>query len=280
MLASEDEETQIKGTIILVMNCGPQRRGTDFEFVWKAPSVLWTVPLRIVAGHVLSDSDTLGPINAAMVQAITKIIRVRARFHQGTAMECHYKLMTFGIPTESLPMTNNNDFPLENHGEWSAERRQAEREAKDAKREITTILAPCSNDVVFGRDKFALHHPGNTHYLRSIDKRREEHENAESKSAKTQIANAIVSAIKERGGRFLKRAATGWAEVDDATARYKVASAIRGMRKAEVLKARRHAAKQSDPDFGNDQDLERVKRPRLTGEERNACFPYVFGEAR
>jgi hypothetical protein len=51
--------------------------------------------------------------------------------------------MTFGIPTESLPMTNNSAFPLENHREWLEERRQAEREAKDTRREITTILAPC-----------------------------------------------------------------------------------------------------------------------------------------
>ena len=62
----------------------------------------------------------------------------------------------------------------------------------------------------------------------------------------------------------MKRAGAGWAAVDDATARYKVASAIRGMRKAEVLKARRHAAKQSDPAVGGCQDLGSVRRLRLT----------------
>jgi hypothetical protein len=267
MLAFDDEETQIKGIVMLLINCGPRRRGADFEFVLKAPSVIRMLPLRIAAAHIIFDSDTLGPVNAAILQAITKTSRVRFRFHQGTALECHYKLMTFGIPTEALPMTNNNEFPLDNHSEWLKGRRQAEREAKGTRGEIITISSPCQNDVLFGRDKFVQHHAGNIHYLRLIDERREEHKNVESKSGKTQIANAIVSAIKERGGRFLKRADAGWAAVDDATARYKVASAIRGMRKSEVLMARRHAAKQSDPDFGNDQDLERVKRPRPTGQE-------------
>ena len=126
-------------------------------------------------------------------------------------------------------MNSEGKYPLENQRRcWVEERRRAE--------DIKAPLVPGPKDVLLGRDKLAQNHSGNSHYLFVVDNRREEYENSKkNSSAKTEIAGEIVSAIKERGGRFLKRGSVGWSVVDDASARDKVANAFRDKRKKSQL---------------------------------------------
>jgi hypothetical protein len=267
MVASGDEETQKKGMIYIVFNFGPKRVAHKMTAALKVRTVLWRAPVRLVALHCVFDSDSLGPMNAALVTAVNKMMKVRSRFHQGTILECSYDLMTFGIPTESLPVNNIGEFLMENHRHWLEERRQAEDESKDYTDRVIlvpTMIVPGPNDVVYGRDRFALHHPGNAHYLILIDERREEYEHTQSRTEKTEVANGIVNAIRESGGRFLKRADVGWAAVDDVTARYKVASAFRAMRANEIKKARNNADKPFNSGSSGDKDLDKhAKRQRV-----------------
>jgi hypothetical protein len=195
--------------------------------------------------------------------------------------------MTFGIPAGDL-MNTDGELSLEHHRSWLDERRkiesrhQPEEEKKEqAIQSSRRVLVPGPNDVVYGRDRFAQEHPGNSHYIFLIDCWREEHdghpEEPAKKKEKTAIANRVVEAIAERGGRFLRRDELGWVAVDDVVARYKVASSFRSRRKAENIKAKtrgktmaaKHRAEQGlraisltleeDPDS----KVDPPKRPRL-----------------
>jgi hypothetical protein len=52
-----------------------------------------------------------------------------------------------------------------------------------------------------------------------------------SKVQKTRLASKIVDGIHGIGGRFLKSDKTGWIEIDNKTARYKVSMAFRSKRR-------------------------------------------------
>ncbi len=88
-----------------------------------------------------------------------------------------------------------------------------------------------SNDVLFGRGKTVVEHPGNIRFRTIVGMQMDEYE-AASRLEKTCITEKIVQAIKESDGRFLKRDDGGeWEEVDLETARKKVGHAFRNRRK-------------------------------------------------
>ena len=104
---------------------------------------------------------------------------------------------------------------------------------------IQHIAAPVSagsldirpNDVLFGRGKTVVEHPGNMKFRNIVGRHMEEYE-AASRLEKTCMTEHIVELVKSSDGRFLKRDDGGdWEEVDDETARKKVAHAFRNRRK-------------------------------------------------
>lgn len=268
MIASEDEETQTKGMIILHFNFGPKRVGGTAEAIeaaWKTSPIFSTLPARFLAAHLSFDSSSLGSFNSVLLHAASKFLRLRVRAHQTTPLECHYQLMTFGIPTNDLPMNSEGEYLVENHRAWLEERRRAEEEdvlvnndAPDGSSLASSSgqqscgVVPGPKDVLFGRDKFAQDHSGNSHFHLLIDNRREDREMAQTRSEKAKITGEIVIAIQERGGRFLKRDSLGcWSVVvDNVSARYKVANTFRDKRKTQVRRKQKGKAsnnKQQQP---------------------------------
>jgi hypothetical protein len=61
MQASDDEETQIKGIVLLLFNMGPNPVEMDWEVGWKVPPLLTKLPVRVVAGHLCCDNYILRP---------------------------------------------------------------------------------------------------------------------------------------------------------------------------------------------------------------------------
>jgi hypothetical protein len=92
-------------------------------------------------------------------------------------------------------------------------------------------LTPRPDDVLFGRGKMVVEHPGNTRFRQVVDLYMSKYE-ASGRLEKTCIAEIIVRMVKENFGCFLKKDDGGdWEEVNDATARKKVAHAFRNRRK-------------------------------------------------
>jgi hypothetical protein len=184
-------------------------------------------------------------------------------------MECRYALFSFGIRSDSFPVTVNGELQREQFLEWLKARQASEEAAEsciegqpkkmandpqqgpkrvgvvtptpidDSRRSIHHVpvketsyrdLSPASSDVLFGRGKMVKDHPGNIYLRRLAEERMSRYERA-SKWEKTVIASEIIAIIQERHGRFLKMEHGSWGQVDGEAAREKVSHAFRSRRR-------------------------------------------------
>jgi hypothetical protein len=86
------------------------------------------------------------------------------------------------------------------------------------------FVEPGPLDVICGRGKHILRHPGN-HRMRSIiQSKLEEYANASTKLKKSAIVSSIVDGVRTAspGGGFVKCEAGQWYEVGDHLAREKI----------------------------------------------------------
>jgi hypothetical protein len=250
---SEDVETQKNGIVVLFFNLGPHKVPGDINGGWKISAMVTVFPLRIVSAHLCHENSPLLVPGISLIRyAVGSTVRLRLRAHPtANPVECHYQLMTFGIPTEVLPMNVHGEFPLKNHREWLEQRRSLEvrlAQMEDVMEDdmIPRSIIPGPNDVVYGRDSFAQQHLGNSHFIFLIESWREDHDTAEATNQwnhsshekfKAEVVDEVIEAIKERGGRFLRKGDSGWEEVDEKSARSKVANAFRSRRKVETRRA-------------------------------------------
>lgn len=169
--------------------------------------------------------------------------------------------MTFGIPRNAIPIGSHGELNNHEHHEWLLRRIEMEREElsmagkniKSIEERATFSVTPSPvsmaspdatspstedfdfhpNDVLFGRGKTVVDHPGNAKFRRLVDVYMRKYEEAE-RLEKTCIAEAIVQMIMETDGRFLKKEpGSDWQEVDGPAARKKVAHAFRNRRKLQ-----------------------------------------------
>ena len=148
-------------------------------------------------------------------------------------MEVHYELMSYGIPTSVLPLNTEGAIDLMYHIKWLEQRKQLE-EARRKESSLPKSVAhifPHPRDVLFGRDKMAQQHPGNTRYMNFIESSQDRYDAAPTKAARTIIATEVVVAIKSNGGLFLKHDGIGWIEASHVTAKEKVTNAFRSRRR-------------------------------------------------
>ena len=121
-----------------------------------------------------------------------------------------YKLQTYGIPTEALPLDEEGNLTLDHHLNWIEQIRA--KEAAEALQDSTTVgikpssivMVPRRFDVLLGRGKTIAEHTGNLRAFHIVEMNRQRYERA-GKYEKTQIAEKIVHMIQESYGRFLKR---------------------------------------------------------------------------
>lgn len=153
---------------------------------------------------------------------------VLAVHNAGSASDCIYSLLTFGIPREALPITDDGTIiPL---GEESYLRR-LEQEQQPTPKELVVIV-PGRFDVLLGRQKRCQDHVGNLRYRHLVLSYQDDYENA-SKHEKTAIAQKIIKEVHERGGHFLEIFYEDFIEVSDIVARKKVAHAFRSQRRIQ-----------------------------------------------
>jgi hypothetical protein len=250
--------TSDQGMIIIFLSFGPKQvngdhNGGSLAASLKLPSLLSGLPIRFFATHLCHDNSSplIGHVISIIRHAVSTALRLRLRCHHGTAMECIYELMTFGIPANEdvLPMNGQGEFSADNHKMWLKERRKVEDDEAAAVLLVVQpillqrVAVPNQNDVVFGRDKYAQDHLGNVHFIFLIENRRDEHEGTPSRRIKCDITDEVIETVHERGGKFLRKDEVGWVVVDHATARSKVANAFRSRRKLENKKAWTQAKK-------------------------------------
>lgn len=254
MSSNEDIDTQMRGMVFVFYKAGPNQK-YDGKAGRENIKILYALPIMFVSLHFCFDNPKFNPMLSILLTTMESfqsslLARVKThhsklagaytcRIHDivlsthilslsvsGTHMEIQYKLLTFGIPMKVFPVTIEGEAKVDQHLEWIQQRRIREESIQDSK----LITVPGPFDVIMGRDRLAQEHPGNFHYLDAIETHLVMYDTL-SKVKKTKLSDQIVDGIHESGGRFLKRDKTGWIEIDDRTARYKVSMAFRSKRR-------------------------------------------------
>ena len=146
----------------------------------------------------------------------------------GSAKDCIYSLLTFGIPREALPITDDGKItPL---GDECFIRRLDQEQQPTPKEHI--VIVPGRFDVLLGRQKRCQDHVGNLRYRYLVLSYQDDYEHA-SKHEKTAIAEKVVKEVHEKGGHFLEIYHADFIEVSDIVARKKVAHAFRSQRRIQ-----------------------------------------------
>ncbi|CAB9515742.1 expressed unknown protein [Seminavis robusta] len=153
--------------------------------------------------------------------------RHRLRVHAGSQSDVLFKLQTYGIPTHEFPINNEQTLDCTWHRQWI----EIQRKKETAMNPKILCVIPRRFDVLFGRGRDTRVHAGNLRAKHLVEMRFDEYEKA-NKKEKTKITKEIVAQIKESKGRFLiSHEGNGeWVEVDEETARCKIAHFFRRRR--------------------------------------------------
>ena len=157
----------------------------------------------------------------------------------GTEIEVKYALHVVGIGSQNLQLEENGDLALGEHRKtlqsWKQKEHEKSSERKTVvfkKKTCAVVESPKTNDVLLGRGKQYLSHPGNMYLDQLVDQYRGRYfDTNTSHFEKTAIIQMTVQLIHDKKGRFLERnnkaAPNVWIEVSDDTAWAKVSRRFR-----------------------------------------------------
>ncbi|KAL3910325.1 MAG: hypothetical protein SGILL_007735, partial [Bacillariaceae sp.] len=158
--------------------------------------------------------------------------RARCRCHVGTHQEVLYELMTFGIPHDAVPISEDGKIKTKLLLELLDMKQVIEERTSSMSAEVarTYVLFPSRKDVLFGKGRRLQSHPGNISLKHRVDDMLSSYESL-NKQGKTDLADTVVDTLKAKGGRFLSQDNGVWMETTDEIARSKVAQMFRNRRK-------------------------------------------------
>ena len=131
--------------------------------------------------------------------------------------------MTFGIPSDVIPISSEGEIKTNAHKKWIASRRRKEQNITLYGHNFGRIDFPTNKDVLLGKGRPIQKHVGNIYLRNLVSSLTESYLNADSKSTKASLTWKVVSDIKANGGRFLcKDKEDFWIEASDKEARDKV----------------------------------------------------------
>ena len=219
MSLMEDERNQKSGIVMVMYSTGDvmdlyttNPTHPMYLSFWKTPRMLLMFPCRMDAVHVCYSDPVCRPVLTFMQLRAGPYLRPRIRLHFGCHMECQYALMTFGIPTSTIPLDiNGESLKLAPHKKWLKRRKAKEdwlrqqHRAGNMDAEYPGVEIPSKFDVILGRGRPFSEHPGNQVLNSLITSFREEYDTTQGKGNKAKLAQRIIQSIHDSGGRFLKR---------------------------------------------------------------------------
>ena len=156
----------------------------------------------------------------------------------GSVDECTYKLLTYGIPADQIPIKSSGIIKIADHKRFIAYCQAWEDAVFRNGVEYDGIYCPSSKDVLVGRGPRIKNHVGNEIYRLLLQSKFEQY-NASSINQKREITLQVIGEVHAYGGRFLLPAKCCWIKADIETIRAKVSIAFRDVRKAMHAKKNR-----------------------------------------
>jgi hypothetical protein len=265
---SDDEETQKLGCVLVVflhnMTIDLVNDATDKQYMQRVSNC---IPVRKSAVHMCLPPSPFYHAIQGMYKLLSSVQeRTQTRIHVGSVTECLYSLKSFGIPVKRFPSNLNiySRDSLNQQLDWidfrtAFETMVLEPRLIESVGVVDTdgggsnfyandvILSPQNEDVLFGKGKPVMRHPGNVAMRNILEVYWEKYDETEF-SLKSKIAWSILFHIQGNGGRFLKEHPQyGWyIEVDNDDARRKISIALRDhVKRAKQKKRMLLLAKQS-----------------------------------
>lgn len=246
----DDEESQKRGIVGIVWWMHhPLRLEQDFDSDLRQETIasLQWLPMRPYSStHVCFESSSpMKQIMSRFMMAVSpKDMRYGIQLQKGTThTEVLYKLMTYGIPVDVIPVTNSGVVKTKDFGRWIQKRRAKDLFLKGMEDRRQAILLqqqglatasalipesleqqcrflqgrtdlPSNDDVLLGTGKFLMKHPGNLHFRATVDALAELYDATDHVRDKADMTWGVVRHIQNQcGGKFLKKdnsAPTDW----------------------------------------------------------------------
>ncbi|KAL3910050.1 MAG: hypothetical protein SGARI_002308 [Bacillariaceae sp.] len=147
--------------------------------------------------------------------------------HTGSGFECVYAMMTYGIPTDVMPinMVDGMDMKRKNFVQFLRMRKQQEA-TMSYRNGRTHVVVPTNQDILFGRGKKYREHYGNMKMNITLESYIELYESVGIKEKSNVIAD-VTRKLMNDGARFLKLEGDVWMPVEEKLARAKVSHCFR-----------------------------------------------------
>lgn len=248
-IASRDVETQQKGIVVLSVvfdedqHTWNEIRKTmpkDLEgYADKWPKAL---PVRVSSLQHYYPDTPFFRLLATLYIFKTKESPFRSvyKVHFGELTEHRYKMMSYGIPIDLLPVTTSGVVKFDRQRAWVHVVRTIELDHTDH-RHKEIVECPRSYDVVFRKGKSYTNNPGNAHYRELIAKHAHEHMQGDNPQ-KMEITKVILETIELRHGRFLEweNPTKTWVVLTDkALVRKKIAGALKQLHRKGLSKKKK-----------------------------------------
>jgi hypothetical protein len=177
----------------------------------------------------------------SVVSFLMSLFPIKLR-SKGSQQEVLYSLMTYGIPTELLPVSCNNEIKRSNHLEMlKMARKKEEYYALKGRNGDKCVIIPYVNDILLAKGGPSQGRPGNIRLKMMADELLTNY-NTLGKNEKCMLAKDVVQTMKQGGARFLVKDTGVWMVVPDQVARSKVAMMFRNRRKVSQKAAKSHEA--------------------------------------
>jgi hypothetical protein len=220
VLTRNDIESQRKGLIIITeaymwssdedVGTGGGRSNYSLRFPNPKENpihvrkMITSTPIRLIALHNCWPDRPSSIILAKIltVHGSGSMERIRWKFHIGDELEMRYRLKSFGIPIEMLPITESGTIKLNFHQQWIKTRKLVEQQQTNV---VTIVECPGSNHVVFRQGTASIENPGNVMcrdliltYLEEKETEKEERK----LGTNTTAAAATAATIQQQDDRY------------------------------------------------------------------------------
>jgi len=240
---SDCVEVQQKGIVNVIWVGANKWTSTfDWEMFGHLKRFYQAAPARTCCYHwcmpPLPPTHPIHMVRAAMAMGLPEE-QQRIKFHIGNEIELMYKLKSYGIPVEYIPVTGTGKIKTAYMKQWMRNRKLLES-ARTSSIADPFVLCPSSNDVLFRKGIHVKCHPGNVMFESMIEEIMPSYSSASLKE-KASITKGMISVVHQRGGRFLMWEKDGyWTEVKDDSQLYSKAA-----QKVRLLAAKLVGSKQT-----------------------------------
>lgn len=241
---AEDEETQRRGTVGISYYVGEQGSQFNHPLNQQVAAVARWLPLKLHALHLCYNHAQLRAWKPLAMYLLGKQTRLRVRVHDGTPCEVQYSLMTFGIPTDCLPITYQGEVKVLAHTKWWQRRKRMEEHRwnnnnnnilhADGEEGSYMIDLPAKYDVLLRRGRHYQNHPGNARLRQAMEayfNTNTNNTNSMTTYLTTAVSQIIFQLKTTYGSRFLEMSSQGWwVPVDFMETERRIAKSMRTLR--------------------------------------------------